>query len=91
VRSTGRDSGGRLLFLNSCEDFTDAANFTVVVPRAVAEPNQSLDELERRYRGKAVRVGGTVELYRGKPQIKVSRLDQIELPPNGPPRRGPAR
>ena len=34
----------------------------------------------------AVRVGGTVELYRGKPQIKVNRLDQIEPPPNRPRR-----
>jgi DNA/RNA endonuclease YhcR with UshA esterase domain len=82
VRSTGQERTGRLLFLNSRDDFSDPTNFTIVVPNSALGDGQSADEVMERYRRRRVRVAGMVETYRGKGQIRVDSLDQIQLLPD---------
>jgi DNA/RNA endonuclease YhcR with UshA esterase domain len=77
VKSTG---GKGVCFLNSEEDFKDAKNFTVFIPEAAVEKFKAakIDDPRTHFKGKTVRVTGTVTLYREKPQIKVETPDQIK-------------
>ncbi len=77
VKSTG---GKEMCFLNS-EDFKDAKNFTVFVPSDVVEKYKKakIDDVQGHFKGKTIRVTGTVTLYREKPQIKVEEPSQIEV------------
>jgi DNA/RNA endonuclease YhcR with UshA esterase domain len=78
VKSTG---GKDVCFLNSEADYKDAKNFTVFIPEAALEKfkKAKIDDPKTHYRGKTVRVTGTVTLYREKPQIKVEDPTQIEV------------
>jgi len=75
---------GRTCFLN----FDPRRTFTVVIfSRSFARfPGPP----ERIYRGKAVRVWGQVETYRGRPQIVVSHPQQIQADGLAAPARSPA-
>jgi DNA/RNA endonuclease YhcR with UshA esterase domain len=78
VKSTG---GKTANFLNSEADYKDAKNFTVFIPEEALEKfkKAKIDDPKAHYKGKTVRVTGTVTLYREKPQIKVEEPTQIEV------------
>ena len=71
-------------YLNSRKDFRDDENFTVVIFSEGLESfaDAGIADPAKQFRGKTIRVTGTVELYKDKPQIKVERADQIELAPD---------
>jgi DNA/RNA endonuclease YhcR with UshA esterase domain len=78
VKSTG---GNEACFLNSLEDYKDAKNFTIYIPEAAREKFKTakIDDPKTHFKGKTIRVTGTVTLYREKPQIKVEDPDQIKI------------
>jgi DNA/RNA endonuclease YhcR with UshA esterase domain len=79
VQSTGKTR--TLVFLNSEENYRDAKNFTVVLfEKAIAglKKNQ-IDDPAAYYKGKTIRVTGTVTLYNDRPQIKVEDPQQIRV------------
>jgi DNA/RNA endonuclease YhcR with UshA esterase domain len=60
-------------FLNFGGDYPDVT-FVVWIPQDAPEAaDPSLNNLE----GKKVKITGTIQLYRGKPEIKVSAQEQI--------------
>jgi DNA/RNA endonuclease YhcR with UshA esterase domain len=60
-------------FLNFGGDYPDAS-FVVWIPQDAPEATDpSLTNLQ----GKKVKIAGTIQLYRGKPEIKVSTKEQI--------------
>jgi len=67
-------------YLNSRKDHRDKENFTAVIFRQGLEKFAKADvpDPAARFLGKTIRVTGTVELYKEKPQIKVELVDQIE-------------
>jgi DNA/RNA endonuclease YhcR with UshA esterase domain len=78
VRSTG---GKGDCFLNSEADYKSADNFTVFIPKDVVEKlkEAKIDDPSAYYKGKTVRVSGTVTLYRDKPEIKIDSPDQVQV------------
>jgi DNA/RNA endonuclease YhcR with UshA esterase domain len=79
VKSTGKSSG--VFFLNSQEDYRDAANFTVFIGKEGVEKlkEAKIDDPATYYKGKTIRVTGVVKLYRDKPEIVVEKADQIRV------------
>jgi DNA/RNA endonuclease YhcR with UshA esterase domain len=71
-------------FLNSEVDFKDTKNFTLFIPKDAVEKFEKakIDELPGHYKGKTLRVTGTVSLYREKPQIEVEDPEQIKIVEN---------
>jgi len=78
VKSTG---GKAAVYLNSEEDFKSDKNFTVFLPAKAVEKFKAakVDDPAAHFKGKTVRVTGTVTLFKEKPQIKVEGPDQITL------------
>jgi DNA/RNA endonuclease YhcR with UshA esterase domain len=79
VQATGMSS--TLLFLNSATDRKAEDNFTVVLEKAAVEGFKKMgiaSPLEH-FKGKKVRVTGTLTLFREAPQIKVDDPKQIEI------------
>jgi DNA/RNA endonuclease YhcR with UshA esterase domain len=78
VESTG---GKGPYFLNSEADFKDTKNFTIFIPKDAVEKfrKAKIDDPSSHFKGKTVRVTGTVSLYREKPQIKVEDPEQIKI------------
>ena len=76
VKSTG---GKTSCYLNSEADFKGAANFTVFIPEAALAKfkEAKIDDPREFYKGKVIRVTGTVTAFKDKPQIKVEKPDQI--------------
>lgn len=82
VRS-GRDvTDGKRTLLNSDANFNSVNNFTVVVNEPAKTGNFAGYSYDK-FKGKIVRVKGTVTTYRDAPQIEVSDPSQIELVPEG--------
>lgn len=79
-------------YLNSHKDFRDDNNLTVVIFRRGLEKfaAEEIDDPAEHFRGKTIRVTGTVELFKEKPQIKVERVEQIELVPEADAAEGDA-
>ncbi len=79
VKSTGKSQGA--FFLNSEEDYKSAKNFTIFINQAAAKKFQEakVEDPAARFKGKTVRVTGTVKLYRDKPEIVVEDPKQIEV------------
>ena len=75
VKSTG---GKEVCFLNSEADYQDAQNFTVFLPREAMEKfkKAKIDDPAAHFKGKTIRVTGTVKLYRDKPEIVVNDPDK---------------
>ncbi len=71
---------GRIILLNSEKLYENSANFMVVIP---AEARLSFSQAKiyppQYYRGKTIRVTGPLELYKGKPQMKVTGPGEIEV------------
>ena len=78
VKSTG---GKDNWYLNSEVSFKDDKNFTVMIPKDSVEKfkKNKIDDPDVTYKGKTIKVTGTVTLYREKPQIKVEDPDQIKI------------
>jgi DNA/RNA endonuclease YhcR with UshA esterase domain len=76
VKSTG---GKTSCYLNSEADFKGAANFTVFIPEAALAKfkEAKIDDPREFYKGKVIRVTGTVTAFKDKPQIKIEKPDQI--------------
>lgn len=70
VKSTG---GKNNRYLNSKEDYKDADNFTVFIPKEALDKfkEAKIDDPTAYYKGKTIRVAGTVVRYDDKPQIRV--------------------
>jgi len=82
VNSTGQATNGSRVFLNSAANYRDSANFTVVLDmRAVGDKLKAagVDEPMTHYRGKTVRVTGTVSEFNDRPQIVVEDAGQITV------------
>jgi len=78
VKSTG---GKTAVYLNSEEDFKSDKNFTVFLPAKAVEKFKAkkVDDPAAHFKGKTVRVTGTVTLFKERPQIKVEGPDQITV------------
>ena len=81
VQSVGKAKTGGLIFLNSLADFKDSKNFTVVLDTKAQEKLKSakIEDPQVHFKGKRVRVTGTVTLFKERPQILVSDPGQIEI------------
>jgi DNA/RNA endonuclease YhcR with UshA esterase domain len=81
VKSVGMSRGGGAAFLNSAEDFRDKDNFTVFLDKDAIEKfkKAKVDDLSSHFKGKTVRVTGTVKLYREKPEIAVDDPEQVQV------------
>jgi DNA/RNA endonuclease YhcR with UshA esterase domain len=79
-------------YLNSQKDFREENNLTVVIFKRGLESFavEKIEDPAEHFRGKTIRVTGTVEMYKDKPQIKVDRADQIEIVPEADAAEGGA-
>lgn len=78
VKSTGGKSNR---YLNSEENYKDDHNFTIFIPKDALDKfkDAKIDDPAEYYKGKTVRVTGTVALHDDKPQVKVEDPAQIEI------------
>lgn len=77
-----QSAGGRNnYFLNSKKDFRDDGNFTIFISKAAADKFKQAKVANpvEHFKGKTIRVTGTVSLYQEKPQIKVDTPEQIKV------------
>lgn len=82
VELTVKSVGGKTaVYLNSEDDFKSDKNFTVFVPAKAVEKFKAakIDDVAAHFKGKTVRVTGTVTLFKEKAQIKVEGPDQIKI------------
>jgi DNA/RNA endonuclease YhcR with UshA esterase domain len=81
VKSVGMSKDGSVAFLNSQEDFKDEKNFTAFVGKEAVEKlkKAKVEDLAAHFKGKTVRVTGTVKLYRERPEIVVDDPEQIQV------------
>lgn len=78
VSGTFLPKSGSVLLIN----FEGAdRNFSVAVPKAsMADVNAGFDgDLAEAVKGKSLNVTGEVKLYKGKPEIEVTKPDQIKI------------
>ena len=81
VNATGGARSKTRVFLNSEKDFRSERNFTVVLelkPLADDLKKAKIADPAKHFAGRKVRVTGVVELFNDRPQIRVTRLAQIE-------------
>jgi alkaline phosphatase D len=78
VQATGQPKAGKRFFLNSERDYRSDLNLTVVV-NAAALTGKWAKATPDTFKGKVIRVTGTVSDFRGSPQIVVDDESQIEL------------
>jgi micrococcal nuclease len=78
VKSTGK-SGNRRVFLNSEANYRDGKNFTVLLNQGVLAKFKQVkvEGPAEHFKGKTIRVTGTVKLYNNKPEIVVDDPSQI--------------
>ncbi len=78
VKSTGGKSNR---YLNSQEDYKSADNFTIFIAKEVLAKfkDTKIDNPADFYKGKTIRVTGTVTMYDGKSRIEVEKPDQIKV------------
>jgi serine/threonine protein kinase len=81
VASVGKAANAERFFLNSKQDRAAADNFTVTFTKAVLDQLglKSVAELDAKYRGRKIRVTGTITKYNEKPQIDVGAASQIKI------------
>jgi DNA/RNA endonuclease YhcR with UshA esterase domain len=79
VKSAGKGKG--VFFLNSEEDFKSDKNFTIFINEDVVKKfkDAKIDDPAAEYKGKTIRVTGTVKLYKEKPEIVIDDPKQIEV------------
>lgn len=71
----GQSRDGKVNFLNFDKDWRDKFYMVVFDDLAKTLPNSVADT----FRGKTVRVKGMVENHRGRPQIKILSMDQVQF------------
>ena len=78
VKSTGGRSNR---YLNSEPDYKSADNFTIYIAKEVLPKfkEAKIDDPTDYYKGKTIRVTGTVTVYEDKPRIEVAGPDQITV------------
>jgi DNA/RNA endonuclease YhcR with UshA esterase domain len=81
VKSTGKSGRGNAVFLNSEENYRNAKNFTVFLDKEALTKfkKAKIDDPAAHFKGKTIRVSGTVKLYRDKPEIAVVEPDQVQV------------
>ena len=81
VKSVGMARNGKMVFLNSESDYRTAKNFTVMLSESAVSKlkNAKVDDPGAHFKGKTVRVTGTVKLYREKPEIVVENPDDVVI------------
>lgn len=79
VKSAGKGEG--VFFLNSKENFKAPGNFTVFIGKECAAKfkEAKIDDPATHFKGKTIRVTGTVKRYRDRPEIVVEKPDQIQI------------
>jgi alkaline phosphatase D len=78
VAATGGTRDGSRVFLNSKTNFRDPDNFTVVLEKAVL-PALKVEDPRAFYKGKTIRVTGTVSRFNEQPQLVVKDAKQLQL------------
>jgi alkaline phosphatase D len=81
VHATGTTRDKSRIFLNSAE-FRDKDNFTIVLDMKELEDalkTAGINDAREYYRGKTIRVTGTVALFRDSPQIVVDDLKNVTV------------
>src|SRR5262252_8186090 len=70
VKSVGHSDSG-VYFLNSEENYKTEGNFTLFIDKAGVEAfkKTGIDNFEDHFKGKRVRVTGTVKIYKERPEI----------------------
>jgi DNA/RNA endonuclease YhcR with UshA esterase domain len=68
-------------YLNSQADYKDAKNFTVFIGRDALKKfkDAKIEDPAAHFKGKTVRVKGTVKLFHEKPEIVLDGPDQIQV------------
>jgi DNA/RNA endonuclease YhcR with UshA esterase domain len=81
VESTGKRARSGVFFLNSEVKHQDPKNFTIFISKTGAEKFKTakVDDPATHFKGKLVRVTGTVKLYRERPEIAVEEPEQVEI------------
>jgi len=82
VNATGTTRNKAMTFLNSEKDFRSAKNLTIVLDvKALAKELEraKIEDAGKHYAGKKIKVSGTVTLFEDRPQIRVTKLSQIEV------------
>ncbi len=81
VKSAGTASNGQLTFLNSEPNFRDEKNFTIFIDKDATEKfkKAKIEDIAAHFKGKKIRVRGTVTLYEKRPQIKIEEPEQIQI------------
>src|SRR5437660_315357 len=79
VKSVGKVR--EVLFLNSKEDYKDKDNFSIFINKEGVEKlkEAKIDDPVAHFKGKVIRVTGTVKLFRERPEIVVEKADQIKV------------
>ena len=74
-------TASRVCYLNSCADFDDKDNFAIYLPKSTVEKfkGKKIDDPAAHFKGKKIRVTGTVTLHKDKPQIQIDNVDQLKL------------
>ncbi len=79
IKSIGKGNG--VYFINSEEDFKSEKNFTIFVNADGVKKlkEAKIEDPATHFKGKTVRVSGTVKMYKEKPEIVVEDPNQIEI------------
>jgi hypothetical protein len=85
VRSSKNAAPRREYYLDSEEDFHDEKNFAVVISYDHAEPFQKagIDDPAEHYKGKKLRVTGTVIHENDQTRMRVEKPEQIKVVDEG--------
>jgi hypothetical protein len=82
VNATGGARSKTRVFLNSEKDFRSERNFTVVLEmKSLADDlkKAKISDAAKHFAGKKIKVTGVVELFNDRPQIRITRLEQIKF------------
>ena len=81
VKSSTLIDAKKICFLNSKKDYRKKGNFTVVIKSDTLEEfaMKEVANPAKHYYGKKIRVYGKVAEHRGKPQLLVTKFEQIKV------------
>ena len=81
VKSAGGSKKQMMIFLNSEANYRDGKNFTIVIDKSAAEKfkKEKIDDPAVHFKGKTIRVTGTITLHQNHPQIQVEGPEQITV------------
>jgi hypothetical protein len=87
VKSTGSSRKDKLVFLNSAPNFRFDNNFAVVFEPTIVEQFKEfgIDDIERHYFGKRIRVTGTLRHFKSMTDMKMDSPQHIRIVESSPP------